>query len=77
VIHDYLQLKLFGSISIARSAKPLTWLWELGARTKILFGQIVALEMALHLNRRIDPGTSSLCGRYAGFRADEPPPVGP
>lgn len=53
-----LQLKLFGSISIARSAKPLTWLWELGARTKILFGQIVALEMALHLNRRIDPGTS-------------------
>ena len=53
-----LQLKLFASISISRSAKPLTWLWELGARTKILFGQVVALEMALHLNRRIDPGSS-------------------
>jgi hypothetical protein len=53
-----LQLKLSGNISIVRSAKPLTWAWELGARTKILFGQVVALEMALDLNRRIDPGPS-------------------
>ena len=53
-----LQLKLFGSLLIARSAKPLTWEWELGTRTKILLGQVVALEMALHLNRRIDPGSS-------------------
>jgi hypothetical protein len=53
-----LQLKLFGNVSIARSAKPLTWAWELGARTKILFGQSVALEIGLHFNRRIDPGSS-------------------
>jgi hypothetical protein len=53
-----LQLKLFGSLTIARSAKPLTWLWELGARTKILLGKVAALEMALDLNRRIDPGSS-------------------
>ena len=53
-----LQLKLFGSISIARSARPRTWEWELGTRTKILLGQIVAVEMALDFYRRIDPGTS-------------------
>jgi hypothetical protein len=53
-----LQLKLFGDISVARSAQPLTWAWELGARTKILFGHVVALEMGLDLNRRIDPGSS-------------------
>jgi hypothetical protein len=53
-----LQLKLFGNVSIARSAKPLTWAWELGARTKILLGQSVALEMGIDLNRRIDPGSS-------------------
>ena len=54
-----LQLKLFGNISVARSAKPLTWAWELGARTKILLGHVVALEMGLDLNRRIDPGRLS------------------
>jgi len=53
-----LQLKLFGTISVARSARPLTWAWELGARTKILFGHVVALEMGLDLNRRIDAGSS-------------------
>jgi hypothetical protein len=53
-----LQLKLFGNVSVARSAKPLTWAWELGARTKILFGQSVALEMGIDFNRRIDPGSS-------------------
>jgi len=53
-----LQLKLFGNVSIARSARPLTWAWELGARTKILFGQSVALEMGIDFNRRIDPGAS-------------------
>jgi len=53
-----LQLMLFGDVSIARSAKPLTWAWEIGARTKILFGESVALEMGLDFNRRIDPGSS-------------------
>ncbi len=30
----------------------------MGARTKILLADVVALEMELELNRRIDPGTS-------------------
>ena len=53
-----LQLELFGNVSIAQSAKPLTWAWDLGARTKILFGESVALELGLDFNRRIDPGSS-------------------
>ena len=52
------QLKVFAGISIARSADPLTFAWEVGTRTKILFGRIVALEMALVASRRVNPGPS-------------------
>lgn len=52
------QLKVMGSMSIARSSQPLTWAWDLGARTKLSFGRVVALEMALDFSRRINPGSS-------------------
>ena len=48
-----LQLKLFAGLLIARSAQPFTFVWYLGTRAKILFGQIVALEMAFSASRGI------------------------
>ena len=53
------QLKVFGGILIARSAKPLTFAWDVGTRTKILFGRVVALEMALVASRQVDQPESS------------------
>jgi hypothetical protein len=52
------QLMLFGDIGIARSAKPVKWAWELGARGKLLLGQVVSVEAALAVSRRIDSGSS-------------------
>ena len=48
------QLEIDGRISVFRSSEPLSLGWSLGTRTKLLFGRVVALEMALSLSRSFD-----------------------
>jgi hypothetical protein len=65
------QLEIYGRISVFRSSEPVSLGWNLGTRTKLLFGRIVALEMALSFSRSLDtppPGADAL--PLAGFVVD-------
>jgi hypothetical protein len=64
------QLEIYGRISVFRSSEPVSLGWNLGTRTKLLFGRIVALEMALSFSRSLDTPPPGADAPLAGFVVD-------
>jgi hypothetical protein len=52
------QLVIYGRIAIFRSSEPVSFGWNVGTRTKLLLGRIVALEMAVSFSRSFDARTA-------------------